>query len=119
MQYATVQKKRARLRHRLKEKQKAGRPRLSIHRTNKHMYAQVIDDDKGITVVSASSKDKDFPKSTGRGCDVEAAHEVGKMLAVRAIKSGIKQVYFDRSSFKYHGRVKSLAESARVAGLEF
>lgn len=93
------------------------RPRLSVHRTNKAIYAQVIDDVKGVTLASASSLDKDA--SAKNGGNVEAAGKVGKLVAERAKKAGVSKVQFDRGSFLYHGRVKALAEGAREAGLEF
>jgi large subunit ribosomal protein L18 len=92
-----------------------GRPRLSVFRSDKNIYAQVIDDIKGATVVAASS----LELSAKRGSDAEAATEVGKLVAERAIKAGIKDVVFDRGGYIYHGRVKALAEAAREAGLNF
>lgn len=93
------------------------RPRLSVHRTNKAIYAQVIDDVKGVTLASASSADKDAGLKNGG--NVEAAAKVGKLVAERAKKAGVKAVQFDRGSFLYHGRVKALADGAREGGLEF
>ncbi len=93
------------------------RCRLSVHRTNTHVYAQVIDDTKGVTLVAASTKDKEL-KIT-KTADKDAAHKVGKLVAQRAVKAGIKKVQFDRGSYIYHGRVKALAEGAREGGLEF
>lgn len=93
------------------------RPRLSIHRTGKQIYAQVIDDVKGVTIAAASSLDKDLKLK--KGCDKEAAEKVGKLVAERAKKAGVKKVQFDRGSFLYHGRVKALADGARAGGLEF
>lgn len=93
------------------------RPRLSIHRTNKQIYAQVIDDIKGVTLASASSLDKDV--GTKNGGNADAAAKVGKLVAERAKKAGVKKVQFDRGSFLYHGRVKALAEGAREGGLDF
>jgi large subunit ribosomal protein L18 len=93
------------------------RPRLSVHRTNKQIYAQVIDDAKGVTLASASSLDKDLKLKNGG--TKEAAQKVGKLAAERAIKAGVKQVQFDRGSLVYHGRVKALAEGAREGGLDF
>ncbi len=93
------------------------RPRLSIHRTNKQIYAQVIDDIAGVTLAAASSLDKDAESKNGG--NVEAAGKVGKLVAERAKKAGVTQVQFDRGSFLYHGRVKALAEGAREAGLDF
>ncbi|MDH3579658.1 MAG: 50S ribosomal protein L18 [Hyphomicrobiales bacterium] len=96
-----------------------GRPRLSVYRSSKHIYAQVIDDVKGETVAAASTIDKDFRKSTPKGGDVKAAEAVGKLLAERALKSGVKDVVFDRGAYLYHGRVKALADGAREGGLNF
>lgn len=94
-----------------------GRPRLSVHRSSKHIYAQIIDDSRGITLASASSLDKDMKGKAGSNCD--AATSVGKLVAERAKKSGVETVVFDRGGFIYHGRVKALAEAAREAGLKF
>ena len=93
------------------------RPRLSVHRTNKQIYAQVIDDVKGVTVAAASSMDKDLGLKNGGS--VDAAEKVGKLVAERAKKAGVKKVQFDRGRFVYHGRVKALADGARSAGVEF
>ena len=99
-------------------KSRAGdRPRLSVHRTGKHIYAQVIDDAAGKTLVSASSLDKDLKKAGGANRD--AATHVGKTLAERAKKAGVSAVVFDRGGFLFHGRVKALADAAREGGLEF
>ena len=93
------------------------RPRLSIHRTDKQIYAQVIDDVKGVTLSAASTLDKDLKLK--KGSDREAAEKVGKLIAERAKKAGVSKVQFDRGSFLYHGRVKALADGAREGGLEF
>jgi large subunit ribosomal protein L18 len=93
------------------------RPRLSIHRTSQHIYAQVIDDARGVTVASASTLEKDVRDVTGATTDAAAA--VGKRLAERAKAAGVLQVVFDRGGFIFHGRVKSLADGAREGGLEF
>lgn len=93
------------------------RPRLSVFRSNKEIYAQVIDDTTGQTLVSASSRDKEL--SSAKGTKSEIAHEVGKALAEKAKKAGIENVSFDRGGNLYHGRVKSLAEGAREGGLNF
>ncbi len=95
------------------------RPRLSVFRSGKHIYAQVIDDLQGTTLASASSVDKDLRATVKTGADKSAASEVGKLIAERAVKAGIKDVVFDRGGYKYHGRVKALAEAAREAGLSF
>jgi large subunit ribosomal protein L18 len=96
-----------------------GRPRLSVHRSSKNIYAQVIDDASGHTVAAASSIEKDVRGGLKTGADQAAAAVVGKVLAERATKAGIKQVVFDRGGYLYHGRVKALAEAAREGGLEF
>ena len=93
------------------------RPRLSIHRTSQHIYAQVIGDARGVTVSSASTLEKDVRDVTGATMDAAAA--VGKRLAERAKAAGVLQVVFDRGGFIFHGRVKSLADGAREGGLEF
>ena len=93
------------------------RPRLSVHRTNKHIAAQVIDDVKGQTLAAASSQDKDL--GLKKGHDVEAASKVGKLLAERAKAAGVSKVQFDRGPYLYHGRVKAVAEGAREGGMEF
>jgi len=92
------------------------RPRLSVYRSNKGIYAQVIDDQAGVTLVSASSLAKDFSVS---GTKVEQSKAVGKLIAEKALAAGISKVVFDRNGYLYHGRVKSLAEGAREAGLDF
>jgi large subunit ribosomal protein L18 len=94
-----------------------GRPRLSVFRSSKHIYAQVIDDAKGVTVASASSMEKDVRSKTG--ANVEAAKAVGKRVAERAVAKGVKEVQFDRGSYLYHGRIKALADAARETGLKF
>ncbi|MCR4318615.1 MAG: 50S ribosomal protein L18 [Planctomycetes bacterium] len=94
------------------------RPRLTVFRSLKHMYAQVIDDESGSTIVSSSTLDKDFVKDGSRK-NLDAAKLIGKNVAEKAIAKGIKAVRFDRRSYKYHGRVKALADGAREAGLEF
>jgi len=95
----------------------SGRPRLNIHRTGDNIYAQVIDDAKGVTLASASTLEKELASKVGG--NIAAASAVGKLVAERATKAGVKQVIFDRGSFLYHGRVKALAEAAREGGLEF
>jgi len=93
----------------------AGRPRLSVFRSARHIYAQIIDDAAGKTLVAASSLDKGVKGGGNR----EAAEAVGKLIGELATKAGINEVSFDRGSFSYHGRVKALAEGARAAGLKF
>jgi large subunit ribosomal protein L18 len=97
----------------------AGRARLSVHRSGKHIYAQVIDDGKGATVAAASSLEKSLRESLKTGADVAAAKAVGKLVAERAVAQGIKDVVFDRGRYLFHGRVKALADAAREAGLSF
>lgn len=98
---------------------KTGRARLSVHRTSKHIYAQVIDDAKGVTLAAASTIDKDLKGKMKTGATVDAAKKVGALVAERAKKNGVTQVVFDRGSFLYHGRIKALADAAREAGLDF
>ena len=93
------------------------RPRLTIHRSGKHIYAQVIDDAAGATLVAASTLEKDVRGTTGATCD--AATAIGKTIAERALKAGVTKVVFDRGGFLFHGRVKALAQAAREAGLKF
>ena len=94
-----------------------GRPRLSVFRSSKHIYAQVIDDLKGATLAAASSLEKDMRSKTG--ANVDAAKAVGKLVAQRAIEKGVKSVVFDRGGYLYHGRIKALADAAREGGLQF
>jgi large subunit ribosomal protein L18 len=95
------------------------RPRLSVFRSSAQIYAQVIDDEKGVTIVSASSLEKDNREALKTGANVEAAKHVGKQIAERALKAGVKEVVFDRGGYLFHGRVKALAEAAREGGLDF
>jgi large subunit ribosomal protein L18 len=97
----------------------AGRPRLTVFRSGKHIYAQVIDDITSNTLASASSLEKDMRGSLKSGAGMEAATAVGKLVAERAKKAGIETVVFDRGGYLYHGRVKALAEAAREGGLSF
>ena len=110
------QKRRQRVRTALRAKGSL-RPRLSVHRSGRHIYAQVIDDEAGKTLASASTLEKDVRSATGATCD--AAVGVGKRLAERATQAGVTKVIFDRGGFLFHGRVKALADGAREAGLEF
>jgi large subunit ribosomal protein L18 len=96
-----------------------GRVRLSVFRSSKNISAQIIDDQEGKTLVSASSLEADLRAKLGKGSDKKAATEVGKVLAERALKAGLKEVVFDRGGYMFHGRVKALAEAAREAGLSF
>ncbi len=98
---------------------KTGRPRLNVYRSANNIYAQVIDDTKGVTLAAASTADEDLKAKSKTGGNVAAAAAVGKLVAERAKKAGVKQVIFDRGSYIYHGRVKALAEAAREGGLEF
>ena len=95
----------------------ASQPRLAVFRSNKEIYAQVVDDVSGKTLAAASSRDKDITKSKGNKAEV--ATLVGKSVAEKALKAGVETISFDRSGYLYHGRVKSLAEGAREAGLKF
>ena len=96
-----------------------GRPRLSVFRSSKQIYAQVIDDAQGHTVAAASSLEKTMRETLKTGADVEAAKQVGRLVAERAVQAGVKDVVFDRSGYLYHGRVKALADAAREGGLSF
>jgi len=96
-----------------------GRPRLSVFRSSKQIYAQIIDDESGTTLVAASSLEKDQRGALKTGATVEAATLIGKLIAQRAAEKGIKDVVFDRGAYIYHGRVKALAEGAREGGLDF
>ncbi len=112
------QRRKARVRRAIRERA-YGRLRLSVFRSSKQIYAQIIDDEKGATVVAASSLEKDNREGLKTGANVEAAKVVGKLLAERAVAKGVKQVVLDRGAYMYHGRVKALAEGAREGGLEF
>jgi len=111
-----LQRKKRHKRVRAKIEGTPERPRLNVFRSEKHIYAQIIDDSKGVTLCSASSLEKDFK---GSGSNKEGAAIVGKLIAQRAAKKGIENVVFDRGGFIYHGRVKELAEAAREGGLKF
>lgn len=116
-------KNKARLKRHIRVRKKisgtAERPRLNIFRSAKHMYAQIIDDTKGVTLASASTLDKELRESVKNGGNVEAAAKVGALIAERAKAKGVSQVVFDRGGYLYHGRVRALADAAREAGLEF
>ncbi|RJG45192.1 MULTISPECIES: 50S ribosomal protein L18 [unclassified Mesorhizobium] len=114
----TTQRRAARVRRQIK-KVSGDRLRLSVYRSSKNIHAQIIDDSKGHTVAAASTLEKDIKGSLKTGADVAAAAAVGKLLAERASKAGVKEVVFDRGPYIYHGRVKALAEAAREAGLSF
>jgi len=111
-------RRRARVRRTLKARSE-GRMRLSVHRSGKHIYAQVIDDTAGKTVAAASSLEKDMRTSLKTGADKNAAVAVGKLVAERAVKAGVENVVFDRGGFIFHGRIKALADAAREGGLKF
>lgn len=112
------QRRRERLRFQLRRKAQ-GRPRLSVFRSGRHIYAQVIDDAQGRTLAAASSLDKDLRASLKTGADKDAASAVGKLVAERAVAAGVSNVVFDRGSYLYHGRVRALADAAREGGLAF
>ncbi|MBW1722252.1 MAG: 50S ribosomal protein L18 [Deltaproteobacteria bacterium] len=113
-------RERRKKRIRVRVKGRTGRPRLSVFRSAKHIYAQIIDDEVGKTLLSVSSLSKDLrDQVSGKGGNKEGAAIVGEMIAKRALEKGIKKVVFDRNGFLYHGRVKTLAESARNHGLDF
>ena len=112
------QKRKARIRTALKNAAN-GKLRLSVFRSGKHIYAQIIDDVKGSTVVSASTLDKEVRENIKKSSTVEAASFIGKVVAERAAKSGVSEVVFDGGGYIYHGRVKALADAARDAGLKF
>ena len=112
------EKRKGRVRSALK-KAANGKMRLSVFRSGKHMYAQIIDDVKGVTVASASTLDKEVRENLKKTANIEAASFVGKVVAERAVKSGVSEVVFDRGGYIYHGRVKALADAARSAGLKF
>jgi large subunit ribosomal protein L18 len=113
---ARTDRRKATVRRAIKEAA-TGRARLTVFRSSKHIYAQVIDDQKGATVAAASSIEKDMRSKTG--ANVDAAKAVGKLVAQRAIEKGVKTVVFDRGGYLYHGRIKALADAAREGGLQF
>jgi large subunit ribosomal protein L18 len=112
----TSKRRAQRVRTRLR-KQANGRPRLSVFRSSKNIYAQVIDDERGVTLAAASSLES--AESKQKGADKDAAARVGALVAQRALEKGVKEVVFDRGGYLYHGRVKALADAAREAGLSF
>ena len=111
-------RRQARLRYQLRQKS-AGRPRLSVFRSGKHIYAQIIDDAQGRTLAAASSIEKALKPELKTGADKDAAAAVGKLVAERAVAAGVTKVVFDRGAYLYHGRVKALADAAREGGLAF
>ena len=112
-------RRRERIRKTLARTNLGGRPRLSVHRTNQHICAQIIDDVARITLVSASTNDRELRPKISNGGNKAAAEAVGKRIATLATQKGIETVVFDRSGHLYHGRIKSLAEAARESGLKF
>ena len=117
-QNALFARRQRRARYKLR-KAAGSRPRLSVFRSGKHIYAQVIDDRKGATLAAASSLDEDVKGKIKTGGDKSAAIEVGKLIAQRALAAGVKEVVFDRGGYMYHGRVAALANAAREGGLSF
>lgn len=122
MQKKMIRNEARRKRHRVVRNKIHGtaqRPRLNVYRSLNHIYAQIIDDDSGATLISASTLDRDVKDKAEKGHDVDAAKAVGALVAERAMEKGIKDIVFDRGGYKYHGRIKALAESARETGLNF
>lgn len=113
-----AERRKARVRKALKARA-FGRPRLSVFRSDKNIYAQIIDDANGRTLAAASTLDKDIKASVKNGGTSEAAATIGKLIAERGTKAGVSEVIFDRGSYLYHGRVKALADAAREGGLQF
>ena len=113
----TKPERRQRIRFRIRKtiSGSATKPRLSVFRSNKEIYAQLIDDVNGVTLLAATTREKEI----GKGTNIEVATAVGKLVAEKALKAGIETVTFDRGGYLYHGRIKSLAEGARAAGLKF
>lgn len=114
----TFQRRQMRVRRTLR-KVAGTKPRLSVFRSSKHIYAQVIDDARGVTVAAASSIDSELKGKLSKGADKSAAAAVGKLVAERAVKAGVNEVVFDRGGYMFHGRVKALADAAREGGLTF
>jgi large subunit ribosomal protein L18 len=115
---AATARRKARVRRSLKARA-FGKPRLSVFRSSKQIYVQLIDDAAGVTIAAASSLEKANREALKTGATVEAAAAVGKLIAERAVKAGVKEVVFDRGAYMYHGRVKALADGAREGGLSF
>jgi large subunit ribosomal protein L18 len=111
-----TERRKARVRRAIKAAAK-GRARLSVHRSSMHLYAQIIDDEKGVTLASASTLEKDLRGKSG--ANIAAAKVIGKLVAERALKKGVKEVIFDRGQYLFHGRIKALADAARENGLSF
>lgn len=117
-QESLFERRKRRVRFQLTQKSR-GRVRLSVFRSNRYIYAQIIDDEAHCTVVAASSLEKELQGALGKRANCDAAHTVGQKIAERALAKGIKEVVFDRGGYLFHGRVKALAEGARLAGLSF
>lgn len=119
--FETAMRRATRVRAKMRQGNREGRPRLSVFRSSKYIYAQIIDDAHGRTLHSASSLESAFREQRGEGsaCDKDAARAVGEMVARRAIEGGVRKVVFDRGGYAFHGRVLALAQGARDAGLEF
>jgi large subunit ribosomal protein L18 len=114
----TTERRKARVRKQVRAAAN-GRPRLSVFRSSKQIYAQIIDDAQGVTIVAASTIEKDLKSKLKTGADTEAATAIGKLIAERALAAGVTSVVFDRGQYIYHGRVKALADGAREGGLDF
>ncbi|MGE3245783.1 MAG: 50S ribosomal protein L18 [Beijerinckiaceae bacterium] len=114
----STDRRKARVRRSLRA-HSGGKPRLSVFRSSKQIYAQIIDDAKGATLASASTLEKDQRAAVKNGATVDAAKAIGKLVAERALQAGVKEVVFDRGAYIYHGRVKALADAAREGGLQF
>jgi len=108
-----------RRRYRVRNRLKSGRPRLSVFRSGRHIYAQIIDDEKGVTLASASSLEESLRGKPGSGGNCGGAELIGREIAQRALARGIKTVAYDRGAYRFHGRLAKLAEAARAAGLDF
>ena len=117
--HLTQTERRQRRVRRVLRKAANGRPRLSVFRSSKHIYAQIIDDTASRTLVAASSMEKDLKSSLKTGANKAAAAAVGKLVAERALQAGLKDIMFDRGGYKFHGRIKALADAAREGGLNF
>jgi len=115
---STFERRKQRVRKTLRRVAKS-RPRLSVYRSSKHIYAQIIDDAKGCTLAAASTLDKGLRADLKTGADKAAAEQVGKIIAERAMTAGVTEVVFDRGGYLFHGRVKALADAARAGGLSF
>jgi large subunit ribosomal protein L18 len=114
-----LEKQKRQERSRKKIEGTAERPRLSVYRSLNNIYAQIIDDSKGATLVAASTLEKDIKGTDGHKGNIDAAKKVGELIAKKAIAAGVKKVVFDRSGYRYHGSIKALAEGSREGGLEF